>query len=267
MSAVLSAKSTASAEVATGVAAGPGVGTPSAPAIIVAIDGPGAAGKSTVARGVARALGFYYVDTGGMYRTLAWHCLQSGVDLNKPRAIAEACRRWKTRLHLVEGPGASEIVLLVEGYRPGPEIRTREVSQAASDVAVVAAVRRWMKRVQRECARYGSLVMEGRDIATNVFPETDFKFWLDASREERARRRKAEGVEDNLTYRDKQDSQRAAAPLMLGLGAVRLDTTGRTPADIVAEIVATVIAGAVRRRPARSRKTAEAKGEKAQGED
>ncbi len=207
--------------------------------VIVAIDGPGAAGKSTVARKVASALGFAYVDTGAMYRTLAWHCVRAGVNLADPKAIAGACRRWRTRFHVVAGEAdePTEVVLLVEGYRPQAEIRTREVSQWASDVAVVPAVRRWMKREQREARRFGSLVMEGRDIATNVFPETDFKFWLDASPEERARRRASQGVEDDPEYRDRQDSQRAEAPLMVGLGSVRIDTTGRCVDEIVAEIV------------------------------
>ena len=211
-------------------------------AIIVAIDGPGASGKSTVARAVAAELGFAYLDTGAMYRTLAWYCVGAGVDMSQPKAIAAACRKWKTRLHWVEG-SPPEVVLLVDGYRPRREIRTKEVSKAASDVAVVPAVRQWMKRIQRECARFGSLVVEGRDIATNVFPETNHKFWLDASPEERERRRRSQGVEDNLAYRDRQDSQRAAAPLMLGLGARRLDTTGRPVADIVADIANAVRAG------------------------
>lgn len=226
-----------------GSTTGPGSGPESARlVVVVAIDGPGASGKSTVARAAARALGYAYVDTGAMYRTLAWHCLRTGVDLTRSRAIADACRRWTTRLHLIPGDPA-EVVLLVDGYRPREEIRTREVSQAASDVAVVAPVRRWMRKVQRECRGFGSLVMEGRDIATNVFPETDFKFWLDASPEERMRRRHSQGVEDNLAYRDRQDSQRAAAPLMMGLGSVRIDTTGLPVAEIVAGIAAGVRKG------------------------
>lgn len=210
--------------------------------VVVAIDGPGASGKSTVSRAVAAALGFLYVDTGSMYRTLAWHCVRTGVNLKDPRAVASACRRWKTRLHLEDG-SPPEVILLVDGFRPGPELRTREVGEAASDVAVVAAVRRWMKLTQRDCARFGNLVMEGRDIATNVFPETDHKFWLDASPEERMRRRKLQGVEDNLGYRDRQDSQRAAAPLMVGLGAVRIDTTGRPVEEIVEGIATRVRQG------------------------
>ena len=203
---------------------------------MVAIDGPGASGKSTVARAVARALGYAYVDTGAMYRTLAWYCLKARVNPKDSKAVARVCRQWRTRLHL-EVEGEAQVVLLVDGFRPREELRSKEVSGAASDVAVVPAVRQWMKRAQRECLRFGNLVMEGRDIGTNVFPETEIKFWLDASPEERVRRRRAQGVEENLADRDRQDSQRAAAPLMMGLGAVRIDTTGRTVEAIAGEIV------------------------------
>ncbi|MCC6231050.1 MAG: (d)CMP kinase [Verrucomicrobiales bacterium] len=206
---------------------------------VIAIDGPSASGKSTVARSVARSLGYCYVDTGAMYRALAWHCLQLGVDTRSESAVMAACRHWKTRLHRLEGD-PDEVVLLVEGYRPTAELRTAEVAKAASDVAVVAGVRRWMQQVQRDCARFGSLVMEGRDIGTAVFPETDFKFWLDASSEERARRRGAQGVVDNLAYRDHQDSQRKATPLMPGLGAVRVDTTAQSIEQVVTSIVTRV---------------------------
>lgn len=211
-------------------------GTGTVAARVVAIDGPGASGKSTVARAVAAALEFAYVDTGAMYRTLAWHCLRSGVNPKDGKAVTTACRRWKARLHL-DQTASPEVVLLVEGYRPKEEIRSKEVSAAASDVAVLSTVRHWMKEKQRECLRFGSLVMEGRDIATNVFPETDHKFWLDASASERTRRRQAQGVDENLAERDRQDSQRAAAPLMVGLGSVRIDTTGRAVTEIVDEIV------------------------------
>ncbi|MBN8632572.1 MAG: (d)CMP kinase, partial [Rhodobacterales bacterium] len=181
---------------------------------------------------MARALGCLYVDTGAMYRTLAWHCLQLGVETRSEAAVSAVCRRWKTRLHRLEGD-PDEVALLVEGYRPTGELRTAEVAKAASDVAVVPSVRRWMQLTQRECARFGALVMEGRDIGTAVFPETDLKFWLDASSEERSRRRAAQGVVDNLAYRDRQDSQRKATPLMPGLGAVRLDTTSQSIDEVV----------------------------------
>jgi len=209
---------------------------PNATHVVVAIDGPGASGKSSTARALAKALGFLYVDTGAMYRTLAWYCLRKKVSLDSPRAIASACRRWKTSLENVSG----QMRLLVEGKDPGDEIRTQEVGAAASKVAVVPAVRRWMRQTQRECRRFGNLVMEGRDIGTNVFPETDFKFFLDAPLEERARRREAEGVSENLRERDHRDSQRAAAPLMVPLGAKVINNAGLTVEQTAELIVAEV---------------------------
>ena len=182
---------------------------------VIAIDGTSASGKSTNAKLVAKALGFVYVDTGAMYRTLAWHCLQKRVDVNDERAVANLCRRWKTSLQCVEG----RVHLLVDGYYPSKEIRTAETSAAVPHVAAVPYVRDWMKKTQRDCVRFGNLVMEGRDIGTNVFPETDYKFYLDAALDERSKRRAADGVQENLAARDQRDSQRAAAPLMVALGA------------------------------------------------
>jgi cytidylate kinase len=183
--------------------------------IVIAIDGTSASGKSTNAKLVAKALGFVYVDTGAMYRTLAWHCLKLHVDVHDAKAVAAACRKWKTSLECVD----THVHLKVDGYYPAREIRTAEVSAAVSHVAAVPKVRDWMKRTQRECIKFGDLVMEGRDIGTNVFPETDYKYYLDAHLEERSRRRAADGVQENLAARDQRDSQRAAAPLMIALGA------------------------------------------------
>jgi cytidylate kinase len=198
--------------------------------IVIAIDGTSASGKSTNARLVARALGYVYVDTGAMYRTLAWHCLRQRVDPQNVKAVAAACRSWKTTLVCVEDD-LRQVRLLVGGYYPEKEIRTAEVSAAVPQVAAVPKVRDWMKKRQRDCIRFGNLVMEGRDIGTNVFPETDFKFYLDASLSERSRRRAADGVQENLAARDQRDSQRAAAPLMIPLGAVLIDNSGETPEE------------------------------------
>ncbi len=193
--------------------------------IVIAIDGTAASGKSTNAKGVAKSLGFIYVDTGAMYRTLAWYCLQKHVDALDASAVAALCRRWKTTLECVEG----EVRLLVDRYYPAKEIRTGETSAAVPHVAAVPRVRQWMKKKQRECTRFGNLVMEGRDIGSNVFPETDFKFYLDASLDERSKRRAAEGIKENLAARDKRDSQRRAAPLIVPLGAMVINTSGLTP--------------------------------------
>jgi cytidylate kinase len=206
--------------------------------IVIAIDGTSASGKSTNARLVARKLGFVYVDTGAMYRTLAWYCLQHGVDVQDPKAVAEACRRWKTTLECVEQDGLRAVRLLVNGYYPEREIRTAETSAAVPHVAAVPKVREWMKKTQRSCARFGPLVMEGRDIGSNVFPDTDYKFYLDASLAERTRRRAADGVQENLAARDQRDSQRSAAPLMVPLGAVVIDNSGETPEQTSARIIA-----------------------------
>jgi cytidylate kinase len=198
--------------------------------VVIAIDGTSASGKSTAARGVAKTLGYAYVDTGAMYRALAWYCVKNKVDVSDEAAVGRACNRWKTTLHLVEAP-ARNVQLWVDGYYPEKEIRLPDVTAAASHVAAVPKVRKWMKKKQRECIQFGDLVMEGRDIGTNIFPETDYKFYLDASLAERHRRRQAEGVSDNLAVRDQRDSQRAAAPLMIGLGAFTINTSGQKPEE------------------------------------
>jgi cytidylate kinase len=204
--------------------------------VVIAIDGTSASGKSTNSKLVAKALGFVHVDTGAMYRTLAWYCLKQGVDVHDPKAVAAVCRRWKTSLECRD----NQVWLLVEGYHPAREIRTAEVSAAVSHVAAVPKVREWMKKTQRACIEFGNLVMEGRDIGTNIFPETDFKYFLDAHLDERSRRRAAEGVQENLAARDQRDSQRAAAPLMIALGAKVINnsqlTSEQTSGIIIADV-------------------------------
>jgi CMP/dCMP kinase len=204
--------------------------------IVIAIDGTSASGKSTNSKLVARALNFVHVDTGAMYRTLAWYCLRRRVDVQDAKAVGAACRRWKTTLKCSD----NDAYLVVEGYYPAKEIRTAEVSAAVPHVAAVPKVREWMKKTQRECLKFGSLVMEGRDIGTNVFPETDFKYYLDAKLEERSRRRAADGIHENLAARDQRDSQRAAAPLMIALGAKVINnshmTSEQTSGTILADI-------------------------------
>ena len=204
--------------------------------IVIALDGTSASGKSTNAKRVAKALGYAYVDTGAMYRSLAWHCLEKDVDFGDNKAIASLCRRWKTELKNDDG----HIRLYVDGYFPEKEIRTAETSAAVPVVAAVPAVRKWMKAKQRECIKFGDLVMEGRDIGSNVFPDTDFKFYLDASLDERSKRRAADGVDENLAERDKQDSQRAAAPLMIPLGAKVINNSEMTAEETSALIIGEV---------------------------
>lgn len=206
------------------------------PPVVIAIDGTSASGKSTNSKLIAKTLNFVHVDTGAMYRTLAWYCVKQNVDVQNAKAVATLCRRWKTSLKCADGSA----YLTVDGYYPAKEIRTAEVSAAVPHVAAIPKVREWMKKTQRECIKFGNLVMEGRDIGTNVFPETDFKYYLDAKLEERSRRRAADGIQENLAARDQRDSQRAAAPLMIALGAKVINnsqmTSEQTSAMILADI-------------------------------
>lgn len=192
--------------------------------IVIAIDGTSASGKSTTAKRVARHFGYTYVDTGAMYRTLAWYCLKTHVDVQDDKAVAAVCRKWKTSLVNVD----HQLRLLVDDYYPEKEIRTSETSAAVARIAANTKVRDWMKKLQQSCIQFGHLVMEGRDIGTAIFPDTDFKFYLDAPLAERSKRRWADGVNEDLAKRDHSDSQRATNPLMIALGAMVINNAGLT---------------------------------------
>jgi cytidylate kinase len=210
--------------------------------IVIAIDGTSASGKSTNAKRIARELDYIYVDTGAMYRTLAWYCLQKGVDVHDGKKVAAVLKKWKADLKCVD----KQVRLQVDGYYPEKEIRSSETSAAVPHVAAIPKVREWMKITQRDCARFGNLVMEGRDIGSHIFPETPFKFYLDAHLEERNKRRAADGVKEDLAARDQRDSQRAAAPLGIALGAMVINNSGQTPeqtSQIIIDQVRTKLAG------------------------
>jgi cytidylate kinase len=210
--------------------------------LIIAIDGTSASGKSTNAKRVAKALDFIYVDTGAMYRTLAWYCLKHGIDVHDAKKVVAVLKKWKTELKCVDG----EVRMLADSYYPEKEIRTAETSAAVPHVAAIPKVREWMKVTQRDCAKFGNLVMEGRDIGSHIFPETEFKFYLDASIEERSKRRIADGVREDLAARDQRDSQRSAAPLGVALGAMVINNSGQTPeqtSKIIIDKVRTKLAG------------------------
>src|SRR5688572_17603988 len=128
--------------------------------VVIAIDGTSASGKSTNAKRIARELDFIYVDTGAMYRTLAWYWLQKGVDVHDGKKVAGILKKWRSDLKCIDG----QVQLFVDGYYPEKEIRTSETSGAVPHVAAIPKVREWMKVTQRDCAKFGNLVMEGRDI-------------------------------------------------------------------------------------------------------
>jgi len=201
--------------------------------IVIAIDGPSASGKTTNARIVARALGFIHVDTGAMFRTLAWYCLKKGVDVRDGQAVSALCAQWNANLECVD----HAIRLLVDGYYPAREIRTAQVSEATPVVAAAPKVREWMKATQRRCLQFGSLVMEGRDIGANVFPEAQLKIYLDASLTERARRRAAQGSGEDIEARDEHDTRRTASPLKIAPDAIVINNSQLTTAQTSALIL------------------------------
>lgn len=214
---------------------------------VVAIDGPAASGKSTTARLAAERLGFLYLDTGAMYRALTWKALERGIDVEDQAALAELAET--TRLELAAG--ADGVHVLLDSEDVSERIRDPRVSRSVSAVARCGAVRDAMVRRQREIGSRGSVVVEGRDIGTVVFPDAPVKIFLVASLGERAERRRRElsrqGVEqsredlvEEIRVRDEVDSAREVSPLRQADDAVLLDTTGLTVEDQVEEVVRVV---------------------------
>ena len=209
--------------------------------LIIAIDGPSGAGKGTVARALAERLGYRHIDTGAMYRALAWKGLHDGVDLGDEAATAALGERATFD---VEGGRIG-----IDGHDVKTAIRTPEIDKAAAAVARHPAVRRVLVARQRSYGEGGGVVMEGRDIGTVVFPDADVKIYLDASPEERARRRAADPAHTSskstqlsevataLAERDKSDSTRAVSPLSVAPDSVVIDTTGIPIADVVERVL------------------------------
>ncbi len=209
--------------------------------LIVAIDGPSGAGKGTVARAVAARLGFRHVDTGAMYRAVAWKALHDGLEIADEAAVVAVGER--AVFDLEQGR------VTIDGHDVAAAIRTPEIDKASAAVARHPAVRRVLVARQRALGAVGGIVMEGRDIGTVVFPDADVKIYLDASPEERARRRAADpahaiskvaqlsDVATALAERDKSDSTRAASPLAVAPDAVVIDTTGVPIGDVIERVL------------------------------
>ncbi|MFN7977106.1 MAG: (d)CMP kinase [Vicinamibacterales bacterium] len=209
--------------------------------LVIAVDGPSGAGKGTVARAAARALGYRHIDTGAMYRAVGWRARQLGVALDDEAAVAAVAAAARFDL----GDGA----IRIDGHDVTSEIRTPDMDKAATLVARNAAVRDVLVSRQRALGADGGVVMEGRDIGTVVFPHAGLKIYLDASPEERARRRAADPahtsgrtsdvalVAVDLAARDKADSTRSVAPLAKADDAVYIDTTGVAIEDVVARVL------------------------------
>lgn len=217
---------------------------------IIAIDGPAGAGKSTVAREVARELGLAYIDTGAMYRAVALHALRRGIDFNDHCGLTRAAKG--SAVELVQTRAGCRVYL--DGEDVTEAIRQPAVSQVVSLVARVPGVRQHLVELQRRMASGGGVVMEGRDIGTHVLPWADKKFFLTASVEERARRRHEElrhkGIEipfpqllREIEERDRLDRSRAVAPLVPAEGALVIDTTGKSIREVVDVVVQEVKRG------------------------
>src|SRR5437762_13868551 len=174
---------------------------------IIAIDGPAASGKSSVARELARQLGFVYVNSGAMYRAFTWHILQHGIAPDDDRRIAAAAGAASIICDLVN----NQARILIDDVDPTPHLRDDPVNYAVSQVSTVPEVRKVLTEKMRTCAETHNVVVEGRDIGSVVFPETPYKFYIDASPEVRLRRRAAEGFVDEITARDRVDSSRRAS--------------------------------------------------------
>lgn len=214
--------------------------------INIAIDGPAGAGKSTIAKGIAQKLGIIYLDTGAMYRAMALKALRMGLDPAKESDVQKIIDH--TDIQIRYNRGAQRVILDEEDV--SDVIRTAEVSKGASDIATIGAVREKLVELQRAIAKNNDVIMDGRDIGSNVLPLSNNKFYITASVEERAKRRYTELLNKNpgmsqtleeiradIEARDRTDSTRKVAPLKLLPDATYIDTTGMTIAEAIAAVM------------------------------
>ncbi len=216
-------------------------------ALVIALDGPSGAGKSTIARLLAQQLGYIYIDSGAMYRAIGWKVKQEGIDPSDEERLAELCLRTEI---LIRNDN-SDPKVYVDGKDVSGMIRTQEMGMMASSVSKSPSVRARLLTLQRELGKNGGVVMDGRDIGTVVFPDAEIKFFLDASTEERGRRRylelKAKGIDvelgritEEIRDRDEQDSSRALAPLRKADDALLLDSTHMSIEDVLTMMLSIV---------------------------
>lgn len=200
---------------------------------VIAIDGPAASGKSSVARALARRLGFAYVSSGAFYRAITWHVLQRGIDPANSEGIVATLERARIVCDLRD----EESRILIDDIDPVDFLRDAHVNAAVSLVSSVARVRKMIGDKMHSYARDGDVVVEGRDIGSVVFPDTPFKFYIDASPDVRARRRAAQGERDHIALRDRFDSSRETAPLIVAADAEFIDSSRLGINEVVSKIL------------------------------
>lgn len=209
--------------------------------LVIAVDGPSGAGKSTISKALSQRLGYLEIDTGAMYRAMAWLARESGLDLENKKAVLDFCLQAEIELLLDNG----RTRVLANDSDVTAVIRTPDISMLTSRISALKPVRDAMLLLQRKMGAKGGVVLDGRDIGTVVFPDAELKFFLSASAEERGRRRflelQAKGVPATLEetvkdvmQRDKQDMEREIAPLRQADDAILIDSTGRTVEQVVA---------------------------------
>ncbi|MEC7357570.1 MAG: (d)CMP kinase [Verrucomicrobiota bacterium] len=200
---------------------------------VIAIDGPAASGKSSVASRISDKIGYLHVNSGLMYRAFTWSVLRAGIDLNDLDSVVE-------HLDLISincGQSNGISTLTVDGLDPGAELKSSEINENVSLIATIEKVRTVLVSKQRDYLKIANVVMEGRDIGSVVFPETPYKFYIDASAEVRAKRRMAEGETDDLKKRDKIDASRKISPLLIPNDACVIDTSEMDLDQVVLEVL------------------------------
>lgn len=202
----------------------------------VAIDGPAASGKSTVARRLAERLGLIMINTGAMYRAIAWATIENEVDAADSAAVLTMLDKLEITCGVKDGTST----ILIDGTDPGDALREDAVNSRVSTVAAIPEVRHLLVEKQREYLKLGSLVMEGRDIGSVVFPDTPYKIYIDASEEVRLARRSAEGLTDVVSKRDEEDSKRKTSPLVVAEGATVIDSSEMDIDEVVEAALATL---------------------------